>query len=182
MTLSPRNVLLKDDRICVLRSPTCSDAEDLIEYVKITSGETDYLVKYPDEVTITPEEERNYIEKLNADPRQAMILAEVDGQLAGNCTFHPVGGRARNYHRCSIGIALYEKFWGLGIGSALLDLLLEEAAKCGFEQAELEVRARNERAIALYKKKGFTETGRIPHAAKHRDGSYDDDLILVKML
>ncbi len=182
MIISPRNAVLKDGRICLLRSPLVSDAQELIEYVKTTSGETDFLVKYPDEVTITPEQEREYIEKLNAAPRQAMILAEVDGQLAGNCTFHPIGGRTRNRHRCSIGIALYEKFWGLGIGSAMFDLLLEEAARCGFEQAELEVRARNERAIALYKKKGFTETGRIPHAAKHRDGSYDDDLILVKML
>ena len=182
MIIDDRQITLKDGRPCILRSPRESDAQALAEYMKITARETDFLTKYPDEVTITPEEEREYLRKMAAAPRQAMILAEVDGRLAGNCSFHPVGNRSRSSHRCTIGIALYEEFWGLGIGSSMFDLLLEEAAKCGFEQAELEVRARNYRAIALYKKKGFAETGRIPRAAKYRDGTYDDNLVMVKLL
>ena len=182
MIIRERSFALRDGRICVLRSPRAADAEALVEYVKTTAGETDFLTKYPDEVTITPEEERDYLEKIAAAPRQAMILAEVDGRIAGSCSFHPIGTRDRNRHRCTVGIALYREFWGLGIGSAMFDLIFQEAARCGFEQAELEVRSRNERAISLYRRKGFTETGRIPRAAKHRDGSCDDNLYMVKLL
>ena len=111
-----------------------------------------------------------------------MIIAEVDGEIAGNCSFSPVGRKTRVRHRCVIGIALYEKYWGLGIGKALLELLLEKAAECEYEQAELDVVSRNERAIALYEGFGFTEVGSRPHAMKHKDGTYDDDIIMVKQL
>lgn len=182
MIIRKRTFALQDGRICVLRSPRADDAQALLEYVKITAGETDFLTKYPDEVTITPEEERDYIEKLNAAPRQAMIIAEADGELAGNCTFHPLSTRDKSRHRCTVGIALYRKFWGMGIAAAMFAAVFEEALACGFEQMELEVRARNKRAIALYKRMGFTETGRIPRAAKYRDGSCDDHIYMVKLL
>ena len=111
-----------------------------------------------------------------------MIIAEVDGKVAGNCSFSAVGGKLRVRHRCSLGIALYQKYWGLGIGRELTALLLEKARECGYEQIELEVVGRNERAIALYEKMGFVRIGERPCAMKHKDGTYDSNVIMVKQL
>ena len=43
-------------RNVVLRSAQSSDAEALIEYLKVTTGETPYLIREPEEVTITLEQ------------------------------------------------------------------------------------------------------------------------------
>ena len=111
-----------------------------------------------------------------------MIIAEIDGKVVGNCSFSPIGPKMRIRHRCSIGIALYENVWGLGIGTALLAILIENAIECGYEQMELDVVSRNDRAIKLYEKMGFVKCGNKPKAMKHKDGTYDDEIMMVKQL
>jgi [ribosomal protein S18]-alanine N-acetyltransferase len=50
--------------------------------------------------------------------------------------------------------------WGAGIGRALLDAALEEAARRNVSAVYLEVRDSNERARRLYRSRGFEEVGR----------------------
>lgn len=59
---------------------------------------------------------------------------------------------------------------------------IDFAKKAGFEQLELGVFADNDRALCLYKKMGFEEIGRIPRAFRLPDGSYIDEITMVKML
>ena len=182
MILAARTITLKDGRLCVLRSPLPSDAENIIRYLKTTAEETPFLNRYADEYTMTKEDAIRLIERLLAAPRDLLLLAEVDGEMAGASSFFSCSNKSRCAHRCTIGIAILRKFWDRGIGSAMMDCMLEKAAEYGYEQAELEVRARNERAIALYRKKGFTAIGHLPHAVRHRDGTYDDDLMMIRLL
>jgi [ribosomal protein S18]-alanine N-acetyltransferase len=49
--------------------------------------------------------------------------------------------------------------WGEGIGGALLDGLLAEAARRGCTEIFLEVRVDNDRAQRLYRRRGFTGVG-----------------------
>lgn len=182
MIIKEKIIRLKNGELCRLRSPQSKDAQQLVEYLKATAAETDFLLKYPEEVRINAEQEKEFIESLNSSKRDLMIVAEVDGEVAGNCSFLSVGEKMRVQHRCSIGIALYKKYWGLGIGRVLMSLLLEYAKRCGYEQAELEVVSKNERAVALYEKIGFERVGERPKAMKHKDGSYDSNIIMVKQL
>lgn len=57
-------------------------------------------------------------------------------------------------------IAVLPEYRGRGIGSLLLDALINTAVRRGAEQIHLEVRESNSPAISLYKKHGFTEDGR----------------------
>lgn len=41
-----------------------------------------------------------------------MIVAEIDGEVVGNCSFSQVGKKIRVRHRCSVGIALCQRAWG----------------------------------------------------------------------
>ena len=182
MTIENKNVLLKNGQKCTLRSPKLEDAEQLINYLKVSAGETDFLLKYPEEVNISIEQEKDILQWFIDSERDAMIVAEVDGSIVGNCSFSPVGKKMRVKHRCSVGIALYKKVWGLGIGTYLLEELITTAKEYGYEQMELYVVSRNERAIKLYEKMGFVKYGNVPNAMKHKDGSYDDELIMVRPL
>jgi len=63
----------------VLRNPEEEDAKMLLEYLKTTCGETRFLVKEPEEITMTLEEEQDFINSQNKSERNLMLLAFLDG-------------------------------------------------------------------------------------------------------
>ena len=85
-----------------------------------------------------------------------------------------VGSKYKVRHRAELGISIDQAFWGLGIGSALMDACIECAGLAGYEQLELNVAAENDRAMSLYRKKGFTEFGRNPRGFKSRISGYQE--------
>ncbi len=182
MKFQERTITLKDGRHCILCPILPEYAEEMISYLKKTSAETDFLLRYPDEVTFTPEAERELLTKFYEDPRTVMMAAFVDGRLAGNGSITGVGERRKIRHRCLLGIALYQAYWGLGIGTAMIDYMCELAGQIGYRQAELDVAAENEQARALYKKCGFIESGRHHHALLYDDGSYHDLILMYRKL
>ena len=183
MKIESKKVRLKDGRSCLLRSPEMDDAEQLVEYVKAISGETDFTIRYPEEADIPVEQEKFFLQHFTDSSRDMMIIAEVEGKIAGNCQLSEIGrGRIKVRHRCSMAIGLYKEYWGLGIGSALMELLEEKAVELGYEQMELEVISSNERAKGLYTKMGFVKTGEIPDAMKYKGGNYDGLDIMIKKL
>ena len=182
MKFPEREIILKDGRKCVLR-PTGPDlAAEMIEYMKVTAGETEWLLRYPDEVKFTLESEKEILGNLLENPYAIMMIAVVDGKVAGNGSVNGIGDKRKIQHRCSLAIALYEEFWGLGIGTAMIDYMSELAGQIGWKQLDLEVVAENEQAIALYKKCGFIETGRRHNALKFDDGSFHDEILMYKDL
>ena len=176
------------DKELVLRSATEADAEMLQRYIKTVTGETRFLMCEPDEMNITAEDELEFIKEHLDSPDEMLIVGfiveDVDGErreiYVGNCSFERVGGSRRYAHRAGIGIALYQKYTGLGIGKLMLRALLEEIQSQGYEQAELTVVGGNERALHLYESYGFKEYGRLRNANKFDDGTYADDILMVK--
>ena len=182
MDYQKKTVLLKSGSPCLLRLAEESDAETLLEYLKVTSGETPYMGREPEEVRTSVEEEVEFIRKNRENPWALHLLAFADGVLAGSCSFAGNSERIRMRHRCTVGISLYRAFWGMGIGTVLLGEILDAAGTVGYEQAELEVVSTNEAAVGLYKKFGFQVTGTIPRAFRYADGTYADFLFMVKKL
>ena len=165
----------------VLRNAEEADAGQLIEYLKNTTAETRFLVREPEEITATAEEECRCISSMYESEHALMLLAFLDGELAGNCSF--TGMPQKRYrHRATVGIALCRKFMGLGIGTVMMETLIQAARNQGLEQLELEVIADNAPAIGLYKKLGFEVCGTLPNNMKYKDGTYADALWMRKKL
>ena len=165
----------------LLRNPREEDAEMLLEYLKRVCGETRYLVKEPEEITMTIEEEESFIRRQNDSENGTMLMGFLNGKYVGNCSLME-NGPSRYRHRVGLAIALCQEFTGLGIGRAMIEALLKIARERGFEQAELEVVADNERAIGLYKDMGFEIYGTFPNNIKYKDGSYADTHWMMKRL
>ena len=182
MHLAPETVSLKNGKTAVLRSAEPGDAAAMIDYLKATAGETPFLLRYPDEADFTEEAERRILQNWLDDPSGIMLNAWVDGRLAGNCALMPKGGRRKIRHRAGVAIAIRKEFWGLGLGKALLSRLQTLAKETGYEQLELEVIDGNDRALGLYQRMGFTQTGRTPMAFRYDDGSYRDEIQMVLRL
>ena len=182
MDYQEKTVLLKSGKSCRIRRAEEADAERLLRYQKETSGETPYLVVGPEDIDWTAEQQAKRIERWNMSPDRLRLLAEVDGELAGAAVLYANNPQARLRHRCCVDITLYRKFWGMGIGTALLGEVLSAARAAGYEQAELEVVSGNAPAIGLYKKLGFEAVGTMPRAMKYTDGTYADFLLMVRQL
>ena len=172
----------------ILRSATEKDAEMLIDFLKTVTGETRFLMCESDEIKLTMEEELDFIREHNDTQDGVLIMGflveETNGEkketYVGNCSFNRIANSRRNAHRGGIGIALFNKYTGLGIGRIMLTALLEEMKSQGYEQAELIVISNNDRARHLYESLGFVEYGRHPQANKYDDGTYADDILMYK--
>ena len=182
MRFPEREITLKDGRTCVLKPTGPEVAAEMIAYMKITAGETEWLLRYPDEVNFTLEGEQDILGKILDDPGHVMMAAIVDGKVAGNASISGIGNKRKVLHRCSLAIALYQEYWNLGIGRAMIEYLTQLAKEIGFKQMDLEVVAENTQAQALYRKCGFVETGRRHNALKFDDGSMHDEILMYKEL
>lgn len=182
MLLSEKQAVLKDGTPCLLRTPRSEDAALFLEYLKTTAKQTPFLLRYPEEVTLTVAEEQDFLEQQCAQPQSAFLSAWVDGRLAGNASCYPAGTRLKVLHRAVFGIALLKDYWGLGLGRLLTQEIIGAARSIGYEQLELEVAANNTRAIRLYEACGFVRYGTRPDAFRYKDGSYTDEhLMAIKL-
>ena len=182
MRIEPIEIFDKQGRRVILRSACEDDAKDLIEYLKKTAKETPYLLREEDEVNLTVEDEKGFINMRLEMDNALMMVAYVEGKHVGCCSFSPVAPFKRLAHRCDMAIALYQEYCGCGIGSIMLKTALGYAKEVGYEQAELEVVSNNTKAIKLYEKYGFKKYGTKPDSMKYSDGSYVSmDWMMVKL-
>ncbi len=158
----------------VLRNAEAEDAEALLRVFDRTHEETDYLLTYPEERSITPEEEEQYLRRNEESDRDIEILAFLEGKLVGMAGINAAGSRIKTRHRATFGISILKEYWGMGIGRCLTEACIACAKKAGYAQIELDVVAENERAIALYTSFGFTEFGRNPLGFRTKDGRYQE--------
>lgn len=163
-----RTVRLKDGRECVLRNGTAADAQAVLDVFNLTHGQTDFLASYPDESTLTPEGEADFLQKQTDSDNAIEILAEIEGKAVGLAGISCVGAKSKLRHRAEFGISIDKAYWGLGIGRALTEACIECAKAAGYAQLELSAVADNAHAIALYESVGFTEYGRNPLGFRSR--------------
>ena len=93
-------------------------------------------------------------------PRGALLLAEVEGAVAGCVALRPQDGDACEMKR------LYARpaFRGRGVGRALTAAIVAEARRIGYARIRLDTLPVMTEAQALYQRLGFTE---IPPLREH---------------
>ncbi len=149
-----------------MRDAHVRDAVALLEYNRNIDSESRFLSREPGEMDLTVDEERGWIDSL-LKQENALILVAVHGdRVVGMLDF--VGGTwSRIRHSGEFGISVAQEYWNAGIGSVLLDSLIDWAYKGGIiRKLRLRVLASNQAAIALYKKKGFEVEGLHPHEVR----------------
>ena len=182
MLIQNKKFKLKDGRYAILRSPREDDAPALLDYLITTAGETDFLIRYPEECRLSEEQERERIRDARESKDMCTLVCEVDGRLAGNCEVR-FNKRLKTRHRGTIGIALRKEYWSLGIRTAMFEELIRIAQeRDGIIQLELEFVEGNERAKALYEKMGFRVVSFKPNAIRLKDGALLKEFYMVKEL
>ena len=173
-------IQLKNGASCCLCNGTVADGQAVLDNFILTHAETDNLLTYPEETTLTAAQEGAYLQAKTESPNEVEILAIVDGKVAGTAGISAVSGFYKLQHRAEFGISIAKEFWGLGIGQALTAACIGCARKAGYTQLELDVVADNASALALYKKFGFVEYGLNPKGFRSRSTGYQE-LVLMRL-
>ena len=184
MIYAPKEFTLKNGQKVIIRSPEKEDARGLINQIISVAASTDYLLSVPEDFNKYVEDikkEEDFIEWSKTD-RGYWLIACVNNRIVANCSLR-FCGHVKDQHRGSIGIAISEDYRSLGLGSIMFDEMIKLAKQTpGVEQIELDVIDKNEKAMHLYKSKGFVETGTIPHQLKLKDGTYLNGITMVLFL
>lgn len=172
---------LKDGRQALIRSPQEADIPEMLDYLRVSAGETDFLLRYPEECgRYTPEGEKALFERMNAAENEAMLVCIVAGKVAGAAQIS-WSDRMKTRHRASVAIALLKDYWNQGLGTRLFEVLIRIAQDTPhILQMELEFVEGNSRARALYEKMGFRIAGIIPNAIRLKDGTLLNEYLMVK--
>lgn len=176
-----KSIQLKNGITATLRSPTPSDAAAMLDFLKVTAGETEFMIRYPEECLTDVNAEEAFLDTIRQSDANMMILCEISGRIVGNCHLWYTP-RIKLRHRGEVAIALVQEFWGLGIGSAMFEEMIAQAKQWGLESLTLSYIEGNDRARMLYDKMGFREVARIPGAYRLKDGTMRQDIILLKTL
>ena len=92
-----------------------------------------------------------------AEPRGALLLATVDGELAGCCALRPLD--TADYPNTSEMKRLYVRkaFRGFGLGRLLTEAILDAARQAGYASVLLDTLNEMDTARNLYADLGFEE-------------------------
>jgi L-phenylalanine/L-methionine N-acetyltransferase len=126
----------------------------------------------------TPDFWRRRIESTGADTLS--LVAVLDGSIVGSIGLQRMAGRRA--HTGVLGMGVHDAFQGRGIGTALMEAVVEAADRwLGLTRLQLTVYADNPAAIALYRKFGFEVEGTF-RAFALRDGAYVDALAMARLV
>jgi len=181
MTYETKEITLKNGAGAQIVQPDPGRAEEMLDFLRDISSETEFITRTAGEVYETVEVERQKLESLVAADNMIMLVCMVDNRIAGNCSLQ-FPKKIKMRHRASLGIAIRQAYWNLGIGTALFEEMIRISRERGVRQMELEMIDGNERGLALYTKMGFVITGRRPDAFLMSDGTYRDEILMTKML
>lgn len=172
---------LKDGRKALIRSPKDEDIQGMLDYLYISAGETDFILRYPEECTrYTFEGEKQLFDRTNASENEAMLVCIVEGKVAGNCQI-AWSNKMKTRHRAGVAIALLKDYWNQGIGTRMFQEMIAIAEENEqILQMELEFVEGNSRARALYEKMGFRITGVRPNAIRLKDGTLLSEYSMVR--
>ena len=183
MRMQDVHFALKDGRQAVIKSPGEEEVEGTLQYLVQSAGETEFLVRYPEECgRYTPEGEKALFEQKNVSPLEAMLVCVVEGKVAGTCEII-FQNRIKTRHRATVAIALLKEFWNQGIGTKMFEELIRLAEEREeVSQIELDFAEGNARARALYEKMGFRITGVRPDALKLKNGTLLNEYMMIRKI
>ena len=112
-------------------------------------------VEPPPKNIIASPELQIYVKSFGESKNDWGLVAEVDGKIVGAVWVRTMNDYGHiDDETPSFAISLYEEYRNLGIGTALMGVMLQFLREKGYKQASLSVQKANY-AVRMYRKAGF---------------------------
>lgn len=169
----------RDGRKVILRTPRWEDLDDLLELINsLVDEKAEILVTQK----FTLEAEGEWLHRALSMLEKGelfFLVAEVDKKVVASSDFLIRGGDEERVGE--IGIVVRNGYRNLGIGTEIMKTQLKQASSLGLKYLTLNAFDTNRRAIHVYEKVGFVQSGRIPK--KHfRQGRFIDEVVMTKLI
>jgi RimJ/RimL family protein N-acetyltransferase len=152
---------LPDGVTLLTRAAAPEDATAVLAYIEAVSAESEFLTFGPGEFTLSAMVEAEVLRQYAASENQLYLLGTVDDDIVATAILS-AAPRARIRHSGELGMSVRRPWWGHGVGSVMLDAVLAWARATGIlTKINLRVRTDNERAMRLYRRKGFVFEGTL---------------------
>ena len=171
---------LRNKQVVKIRESEVKDAALILDFLTEVNKETKFLSREPHEVNMTLDEEMQYLDRVTKSEHDCMLVVFDENSVIGTIGFHG-SGLSRIKHRVSVGMSVLSEFRNLGLGSFMMECMIQKAKEYGKTKIELEVRIDNFNAIRLYEKFGFRNEG-IRRNGFRVDGQYIDLLLMGRNL
>lgn len=172
--MNPKEVTLKNGKTVLIRQAEVADAQHLLDCVKKYIPQSEYIPKLEQEIVITVEQEREWINSFLIHNNSLLLVAEYENLVIGNIDL--TGNRRKVMeHTAVIGMGMLKEWRNSGLGTALLDTAIEWARQNPvLELIWLQVYTANKAALHLYRKMGFEENGIMKSFFKHNNDYFDN--------
>lgn len=151
-----------------------ADAVAFIDFMNQVARESDYLVMDESGFRFSQEEMERIFEAGIENPGELCLLAKVGSEVIGAISVKS-SKQFRISHIGNIFIAIKKDYWGHGLGTILLDEVIEWAQEMDLlKRLELTVQVRNQAAVHLYQKMGFVIEGTQVRGARTDEGEWLD--------
>lgn len=155
---------LKDGKILLIRELNKDDAETVLRYLKKVGGETNFLTFGEEGLPYTVDQERVVLRNFQNSKKDFMIGGFINGELV---TVGSISGSSKDRlkHKADIGISVLKKYWDIGVGSKMMERLINICKTNKIRKIDLIVYENNDKAISLYEKFGFEKEGLLTRDA-----------------
>ena len=144
----------------VIEKASPTDAELILEFLKLVGSETDNLTFGSEGMPFSIEAEISYISQIENSKDDIMLIAKKDKKIVGIASLNRLPRRMK--HRGEFSVSVAKEYWNHGIASKLLFEIIKYAKTNSFDIIDLQVRSNNKRAIHIYEKFGFKQIGIHP--------------------
>ncbi|MHC5372470.1 N-acetyltransferase family protein [Enterococcus sp. LJL120] len=165
-----------------IREAVPEDAAAILTLSKKIGGETDFLVMDETGLNLTEEQEALQLAAIYQSENNVLFVALANEAIVGLASIHS-DSSPKIAHIGEIGISILKEFWGIGLGTALLEELIFWAQETEItRRLELTVQARNQRAVNLYQNFGFQREAVMERGAVTVEGTFLDVWLMSKMI
>lgn len=177
ITTYPKTASLDDQTSVTLRPLLKADEAALLKYFGSLPPEDRLCLK--EDVT-DPKVIENWIYELDYDTTLPLI-ALSNGNVVGDATLHfnPIGWTK---HQGEVRLTTSTQYRVRGLGTILVQNLIDIAASLGLEQIHIEIPPVLDKAFYLFEKMGFKEVANLPGFVKDLEGKESDLVLMVKYL
>ena len=171
------------ERVSVaFRFPKMADAKPLLRFINRVRDQADFLGERKHETLASEKKFLKERLKRIRQHREILLFAESGGKIVGTTDISPSRLEVMA-HVGNFGIALFDEFTGLGIGTRLAKCALRLAkTQTSFKIINSNFFSKNLHSKKLHKKLGFKKYGALPAGAKLRGRGYGTLIYVYKKI